>query len=281
MGGPSSAMETSDGSRMRVKSISYAGEVPAMFTDAIKASEDPLTPPALLRHLYCWSQGDLSPYLASNPSLPLDIIAEMVESKDNRLYNILISNASLTLSQIRMIAGAAVGLGDTELDEFHTVIDIFDYIMKTKLNEMSFNNRFVSALLLSSTVDAEGYTERLAKYKYDLVDYIYEDSRFNPNQLAEYVDFTKPDRFGQNELMVSHIINNPRISKQVLTNVIKRKASISLAKYEASMNFNCPIEVSASLHIKNFDSYKWMPTLLLNLETKTNERLTLTSGAGA
>lgn len=245
----------------------YTGEFPEGDEALYRAAMDPLTPVSLLRELYELNDRSIISDLISNPSLPLDILNELINSEPVTFDTVLVRNPNLTLNQIKNVTREALYVDADVLDDFDSVVKIFDWLVTSGYYKKSYI--FTSALLCNPHISAADFNVRVERHALILDDgQVYEDARFDMSNTRL---FCKP----RLEILRA-LLHNPSISPELFLYFLGEANECNGSTVGLS-NLKCPIELSASYHIDNLDDYKWSPSYLIKLQAKVNERLNLLS----
>ena len=269
------------------------------------ASLDPLSSPALLSRLYYDYAGEETSgaylyhlsNLARNPSLPSDVFSALFaklmgyESSEPKqapqlaALSCFFVSPLVTFEQVLSIVRYANELNHfvsvEELETCKTVIEIFDKIM---IFATGRHRIFFSNLLCSPMVSAEDFISRVRNIAFQnklIYSTVYADYRFVPNAF-EYVFASKfvDSENARNFDRAVGIVTNPHADSVFLAELFANAEGHIKIEELAYGNLNCPLELSAGYHTDNMESYKWRPSYLLELETRVNQRLTLTAGEG-
>ena len=243
------------------------------FTDYnawYRASTDPLTPVVLLRELYELNNIEVWCDLAAHPSLPLDILEELLVVKVFGLDSTLILNPQLTLIQVKTIVSSALSIDLDALDRYGSIIEIFDALMVTGAYKKS--HVFTSALLCNPLISAEDFNVRVKLHAHVLKDgRFFADERLD---MSSWSYFSNPSPW-----VLSGLLHNPSISTELLL-CLRGLAKLSRESKIGLSNLNCPLDLSAWYHLERLAEYKWSPSYLLKLEAQANEYLALISAEG-
>jgi hypothetical protein len=269
------------------------------------ASLDPLSSAALLSRLYYDYAGEETSgaylyhlsNLARNPSLPPEVCSALFtnlmgyESSGPKqtphlaALSCFFVNPSTTFEQVLSIVRYANELNHfvsvEELETCKSVIDIFDKMM---IFATGRHRIFFSNLLCSPMVSDEDFISRVRNTDFQnklIYSTVYADPRFVPDAF-EYVFASKfvDSENARNFDRAVGIVTNPHADSVFLAELFANAEGHIKIEELAYDNLNCPLELSASYHIENIESYKWRPSYLLELEAKVEARLTLISGEG-
>jgi len=275
--------------------------LPEPGADLNYAAGDPLTSTTMLWRIFReHDRGDDSTALdyirlsslVSNPVLPPDMFAALLvklkrgeekncsAQKTPMSYDFLSSfflNPLTTFDHVLdIVVNSAnlkeiVGLG--ELRTVKTTVELFDDLRSL----IDFNSRgfpsgyrtFLTNLLCSPLISDEDFRARIW-FEEDMPKLsawaIVVNSRFIPSA-ADYERALKELSVGSFKTGLGIVINE-NASPEFLVDALKCAGDSWVHQ-----NLNCPIELSASYHFKNLESYEWRPSYALKLEQKTDEYL--------
>jgi hypothetical protein len=281
--------------------------MPTGSNDLMSAANDPLTPPAVLWQIFddhnshdvlgmteCYSLAEL----AFNPALPVDLfsillvklkqaedmlsVAPMPPMAYDFLSNFFLSPLT-TFEQVLSIVCDSANLRDIvgleELRSSRTVVELFDGLRPL----LDFRHKyFMSMLLCSPLVSGEDFRARIDFKEQPLTLDLWNiviNSRFIPTPV-DYERFLKALVDGSLSNSVRSIILNENASPAFLVEVLGHAEDGYVLSNWVYQNLNCPIELSASFHLKNLESYRWRPSYVLGLKLKLDEYLTSMQGEG-
>lgn len=240
----------------------------------VAAAKDPLTPEPLLRKIY-ELHGDgffEMEALASNPSLPLDMLHRMLGSTR---APVALRSPNISIDDIKYLIHLSFKNEISELVGFSSTLEIFDWFVQLPPREPFSAEHvesiwFAPALLRASEATVEEYMGRVAKFsdKSDVYEAM-EDKRFDLSSVTLPV--------GPVEAL--SIIVNPNANPELLVSLINTPLAVSVLDIKPLDNLNYPIQLSAQYHLSKMESYRWSPSYLLNLEAKVDEYLAAISGA--
>ena len=248
---------------------------PQTTTNMARAAADPLTSPEILWYLYSANQLKVTEILSKRPSLPPDLLAAlMTRPLFSRGGHWL--TRDISFEEVCDIVADLQLLNESEIGECSTAIELFDFLVNNyELDNIPPNQ--LTNLLCNPVASISDFRSRAALYSgYLMPNMLLRDSRFDVSSIIP--DFGPLDMVWTTPFGV--IGSNPSITPAQLTNIVRVARENNILPSKAYENLNCPIELSATYHTWFLEDYEWSPTILMTLDAKTNERLTVLQGEG-
>jgi len=255
--------------------VKYNGPVPRTDSDIIAAAVDPLTPEDLLREIASWEEGQYKDvftsnqynrFLALNPALPLDLFENFLKSKNASAKGFLIASPLATFEQARTIMEDSFY---KDLSHLNSVKELFGFLLDEEEN-LNIQSHIFLKLIRSPLLSTEDFRTCFNSATFQLPIFrLMNDPRFD-------IDNVDIERYGISAAM--RLCVNPAITTEALLNMTAIAKKNNEVWLQPLKNSKYPIELSAHYHVEHLDSYKWSPSLLVELNTKANEYLELTTG---